>query len=153
MCIVSRRPIAMFVALVVDAVAAPATRAQDVRVTVLAILASDQKQPEDPRLKDLAAEVHKREPTLNGFRLGNTVTKEINVGQKETIPLVPEKSSADVKVIATNTTRKRVTLEVKPPNGGAFTYETAYDKFFPYVTREIINGERLIIAVMVKPAR
>jgi len=150
-----RRSIAMSLTVWAAAAGAPAAPAQDVRVTVLAILAGDQNKPDDPRLKDLAAEVRKQVPSLNGngFRVGPTVSKDINVGQKEVIDLIPGKASADVKVTAKNESKKSVTLEVKPPNGGAFTYETKYDKYFPYVTREVINGERLIIAVMVKPGK
>jgi hypothetical protein len=133
---------------------APAgVRAEDVRVTVLAILAGNGPAPDDARLKDLAAEVKKREPSLQGatFHIGKTVTKEVNVGQKEAVELIKDKAAADVKVLAKNNSTKRVTLEVKPPLGGAFTYETNYDKYFPYVTRQVVDGERLIIAVMVKP--
>jgi hypothetical protein len=144
------------IAVVVTLAAATAlparVRAQDVRVTVLAILATDRNSTVDPRLKDLAAEVKKREPSLTGFTVGPTASKEISVGQKEAIELIKDKAAADVKVLAKDDSKKRVTLEVKPPMGGAFIYQTTYDKYFPYVTREVVNGERLIIAVMVKPA-
>jgi hypothetical protein len=143
--------ITVVIALVAAPLLSNPIRAQDVRVTVLTVLASNGNAPEDPRLKELAAEVKKREPSLNSFRVGTTVTKEINVGQKEAIELIEKKASADVKVLAKDDSKKRVTLEVKPPMGGAFTYQTTYDKYFPYVTRQIVDGERLIIAIMVKP--
>lgn len=128
-------------------------RAQDVRVTVVAIMATDKNDHVDPKLKDVAKEVRKQEHSLTGFRIGPTISKEINVGQKEAISLFEEKGfAADVKLLAKDDTKKRATLEVKPPLVGAITYSTTYNKFFPIVTRAIVDGERLIIAIMVKPA-
>jgi hypothetical protein len=127
--------------------------AQDVRVTVVTILATDRNQDVDSKLADVAAEVKKREPSLTGYRLGKTGHRDINVGQKEAIKLFDDKDySTDVKLLAKNDSKKRVTLEVKPPMVGAISYEICYDKFFPIVTRAVVDGERLIIAVMVRPA-
>jgi hypothetical protein len=132
----------------------PHTFAQDVRVTVIAIMASDKNEPIDPKLKDVAKEIQKREPGLTSFRLQKTEVRDINVGQKESIVLLENNGhSADVKLIAKDDSKKRVTIEVKPPMVGAITYATVYDKFFPIVTRAVVNGERLIIAVMVKPGK
>jgi len=126
---------------------------QDVRVTVIAILASDRSTEIDPKLKEVAKEVQKREPSLTGFRLEKTEVRNINIGQKESIALFAKEGHAtDVKLIAKDDSKKKVTIEVKPPMIGAITYATVYDKFFPIVTRAVINGERLIVAVMVKPA-
>jgi hypothetical protein len=124
---------------------------QDVRVTVVTIMANDREKFVDAKLNDFAREVQKHEPTLTCYRLGNTTSKEINLGQKEAIELVAGKASADVKLLRKDDSKKRVTIEVKPPLVGAITYETCYDKFFPIVTRAVVDGERLIIAVMVKP--
>jgi hypothetical protein len=132
----------------------PATaKAQDVRVTVVTILATDKNTNTDPKLKDLAHDVKTREPSLTGFRIGKTSHRDISIGQKEAIKLFDDKDySADVKLIAKDDSNKRVELEIKPPTVGAITYKTAYDKYFPIVTRAVVDGERLIIAVMVKPA-
>ncbi len=146
------RRTAIALALVVVALPGRAA-AQDVRVTVLTILASDHNPPnDDPRLKELAKEVRKHEPHLTSFRVGSQACKPVTVGQKEAVELIPNKASADVKVLARDDSKKRVTIEVKPPLVGAITYSTVYDKFFPIVTRAVVDGERLIIAVMVRPA-
>jgi hypothetical protein len=127
--------------------------AQDVRVTVVTILATDRNTDVDGKLAEVKREVQKREPSLTGYRLGKTGHRDINVGQKEAIKLFDDKDySTDVKLIAKNDSKKRVTLEVKPPLIGAISYETCYDKFFPIVTRAMVDGERLIIAIMVSPA-
>jgi hypothetical protein len=126
--------------------------AQDVRVTIVTILASDRNQDVDSKLVEVKREVQKREPGLTGYRLGKTGHRDINVGQKEAIKLFDDKDySTDVKLLAKNDSKKRVTIEVKPPQVGAITYETCYDKFFPIVTRSVVDGERLIIGIMVKP--
>jgi hypothetical protein len=136
------------------AVAVPqVASAQDVRVTVVTILASDRNQASDSKLTDVAREIQKREPTLTYCRIGRTGHRDINVGQKEAIKLFDDQDySTDVKLLAKNDSKKRATIEIKPPMVGAISYETCYDKFFPIVTRAVVNGERLIIAVMVKPA-
>lgn len=121
-------------------------------MTIITVMATDKSADVDPKLKDLAREVRNREPTLTGYRLGKTGHRDINVGQKEAIRLFDDKDySTDVKLLAKNDSRKRVTIEIKPPLVGAISYETCYDKFFPIVTRAVVDGERLIIAIMVKP--
>ena len=121
-------------------------------MTIITVLASDKSTNTDPELKDLAREVKNRVPTLTGYRLGKTGHRDINVGQKEAIKLFDDKDySADVKLLAKNDSKQRVTLEIKPPMVGAISYETRYDKFFPIVTRAVVDGEQLIIAIMVKP--
>ncbi|HEX4591619.1 MAG TPA: hypothetical protein VH120_16905 [Gemmataceae bacterium] len=130
-----------------------AVQAQDVRVTVVTVLATDKNTDVDPKLKDLKREVMSREPTLTGYRIGKTGHRDINVGQKQAIKLFDDKDySTDVTLVAKDDTRKRVTIEVKAPLVGAIRYDTVYDKFFPIVTPAVVDGERLIIAYMVKPA-
>jgi hypothetical protein len=132
--------------------AAPA-RAQDVRVTVVTILASEKSDYVDPKLKDLAHEVKSREPSLTGYRLGKTGYRDMSLGQKQAIKLFDDKDySTDVTVLRKDDSKKWFELEVKPPLVGAIRYEVACDKFFPIVTRALVDGERLIIAYMVKPA-
>jgi hypothetical protein len=147
-----RRP-AAFLFLTAAALVPATARAQDVRVTIVTILASDRPQESDPRLAEVKREVQKREPNLTSYRFGNTGHRDISLGQKEAIKLFEAKDYfTDVKLLAKNDTQKRCTIEVKPPQFGAITYETCYDKFMPILTRAVVDGERLIIAIMVKPA-
>jgi hypothetical protein len=79
--------------------AAGAARAEEpVKVTVVAVLASEQHSKIDPKLQDLAREVQKRDPTLTGFRVGRITVLPLKVGQKDTFPLV-EEASAEVTVL------------------------------------------------------
>jgi hypothetical protein len=132
--------------------AAEPTRAEDVRVTIVAITASDRNQTVDPKLKDIAREVQKRDASLTGFKLDRTTRKAVNVGQKESFALV-DAATADITVLQKDDSRQRVRLAVKLPLVGEFTYLTCYDKFFPVVTRYLTanDRERLIVAIMVKP--
>jgi len=127
--------------------------AGDVNVTNAAITASSQHQDVNPKLRDLAREVRKNVETssLTGFRLGQTDSRSLNVGQKESFKLVDD-AAADITVLRRYDDRQRVQLEVKVPLIGEITYETCYDKFFPIVTRYLTKNERdrLIVAVMVK---
>ncbi|HEX4592462.1 MAG TPA: hypothetical protein VH120_21205 [Gemmataceae bacterium] len=147
------RRLPLFLAVFASFVLPLRASAQDVRVTVVTILASDKPGEVNPKLKDLAQEVRKVEPNLSAFRLGKTGHRNVTVGQKEAIKLFDNKDySTDVTVLAKDDTKKRVTIEVKPPMAGAIAYETSYNKFFPIVTRAVVDGERLIIAYSVKPA-
>jgi hypothetical protein len=144
----------MFAALIVTvaAILPGQVSAQDVRVTVITIMA-DKSNTVDSKLTEVAREVKKVEPGLTGFRLGKTGHRDITVGQKEAIKLFDDKDyTTDIRLVAKDDSKKRATIEIKPPLAGAITYETTYDKFFPIVTRAVVDGERVIIGYMVKPA-
>jgi hypothetical protein len=133
--------------------AAAFTRAEEVRVTVVAILASDRGNAVDKELKGIAEEIRKKEPTLTSFRLGQITCKSVTVGEKETFPLVG-KEFASVIVKHGANEQNRVGLTVKPPQLGEITYTTCCGKFFPIVTRYQTSGkERLIIAIRVQPCK
>jgi hypothetical protein len=127
-------------------------RADDAKVTIVAIMASANHQDIDPKLQQIAAEVKKHEQSLTGFKILNSQFKSVNVGQKEKFDLVNDQS-ADVTVVAKYEDNKRIRLTVKPPTVGEITYSICYDKFFPIVTRYVSANERLIIAIMVQPPK
>src|SRR3954447_22025135 len=55
--------------------AGAAARAEEpVKVTVVAVLASDKHTRIDPKLQDLAREVQKKDPTLTGFKVGRVTS-------------------------------------------------------------------------------
>ena len=138
-------------ALAGSAWAAPA-RADDVRVTVIAIAASDRHPNVDPKLTELAKAVQKYLANLSGFRVERTTSKDLNVGPTESFDL-GNSASADITVIRKDDSKQRVSLKVRPPMMGEITYWTCYDKFFPIVTDVKVNGDRLVIAVMVQPVK
>src|SRR5207253_2939842 len=113
----------------------------DVRVTIVAITASSQHQDVSPKLRDFAREVQKREPSLSGYRLGQTESRSLNFGQKESFRLVDD-ATTDITLLAKDDSRQRVRLAVKAPLVGEITYLTCYDKFFPIVTRYLTKNDR-----------
>lgn len=126
----------------------PAQADDAVRVTVMAILATDRNKEVDEDLTDIADRVQKAEPKLTGFRKGRTTALPVGVGGKGTFSLVEEESAT---VMVDAILKEKAKMTVKPPTLGAVTYTTAYDKFFPIVTRyETKNKDRLIVAIMVE---
>ena len=146
----SHRPglIALAALLAAGAVA----RAEEpVKVTVVAVLASDKHAKVDPRLQDLARELQKRDPTLTGFRVWRVTVLPLKVGQKDTFPLTDD-ASAEVTLLQPEGKEQRPRLSIKPPQMGEFVIETCCGKFFPIFTRcRSEKQEQVIMAVMVKP--
>lgn len=122
-----------------------------VRVTVVIVLATSENGTVDPKLKELAKEVQKRDPKLTGFKLVATECKSIPVGGAETISLT-DKQELKLQVDKAKDANGRISLTLNPPAMDAVTYACACDKFFPVVTPYRTKaGEQLIIAVMAKP--
>lgn len=127
-------------------------RAQEVDVTVVAILASDRHTEIDKKLQKIAEEVRKREPSFTGFRIARTTFKKEPLNHKESFALMGE-LAADITVLSVDEKEKKVKLTVKAPHAGEVTYTTVPEKYFPILTRYQTDKdkERLILAVMVKP--
>lgn len=122
-----------------------------IRVTVTVVLASTTDKTIDPKLKELAAEVQKREKAFIGFKQFDSTGKSIAVGDSAIFELV-EKQELKVTVVKSKDENGRVGLTVKPPELGEIKYCCACEKFFPIVTPyKTKKGETLIVAVMAKP--
>jgi len=151
----ARSSLIALVGVVIPAVwvwADPPAAGDGIRVTIVAITASDKHRDVDPKLKQLAREVQKQhDPALTGYKLGETVSKPVAVGQKENFKLVDD-ASADITVLQKDDSNQRIRLAVKAPLVGEITYSTCYDKFFPIITRYTTRAdrERLIVAIMVR---
>jgi hypothetical protein len=125
--------------------------AKPVSVTVVIVLATDRNCTVDPKLKDLAREVQKRDPKLTGFKLVATEWKSVPVGDCATISLT-DKQVLKVKVNQARDENGRITLALDPPGMETVNYACACDKFFPVVTpHRTAAGEQLLLAVMAKP--
>jgi hypothetical protein len=132
-----------------------ASRADDVEVSVVTILASDRHTTIDPRLRAIAQQIQQTDKQLTGYKVRGTASETVALGHKKSFPLV-----GDVALEVTPQTRdekdKRIRLTVKCPHWGEATYTTVPEKFFPMLTRyqHVTEGdkERLIVAVMVRPA-
>jgi hypothetical protein len=124
---------------------------QEVRVTVLTILATECDDKVDRCVECIAREVRKKYPRLKGFHRGPMTRKPVVVGQKDTFDLV----AGQVAVVTVRhgaDDNNRVELKVAPPQMGEITYETCCGKFFPIVTHFRTNrNDLLIIAVRVQP--
>jgi hypothetical protein len=124
---------------------------KNIKVSVVAILATEDNNKIDKRLTDVANEVRKVHPQLTGFRLAKMTCKSLPVGGAETFELVADQIAA-ITVTRTADKNNKVTLKVRPPTLGEITYTTTCGKFFPIVTRyQTAKRESLIIAVRVQP--
>jgi hypothetical protein len=127
--------------------------AEEVKVTVAVILATDRNNQVARELKGIAQEVQKKYPHLRGFRLEQITGKSVSVGKSENFALV-EDEVATVLVRHAADSKNRVGLTVKPPLQGEIQYTTCCGKFLPIVTRyETKDKERLIIAIRVQPCK
>ncbi len=126
----------------------------EVRVCVIAILASEKDSTVDPRLKCIAQELQKKHPKLNGFRLAREhgmSCQSVAVGASKEFKL-PGNESATVQVQRSADKNNRVELMVKPPQMKAITYVSPCGKFLPIVTPVRTKADDLlIIAVRVTP--
>lgn len=138
---------AIAIALLVGLASPAIVRAEDARITVVAILGSSAHSEINPKLQQIAAEVRKHDTSLTGFKILSTECKDVNVGQVESFPVAKD-ISVDVTVKAKYESKNKIKLTVKPPMMGEVTYSVTYDKFMPIMTRQMANNERLIIAIM-----
>ena len=125
--------------------------AAPVRVTVVVIFATSAHRTVDPKLEGLAAEVRKRGPDLTGFKLAETLPKDIAVGDAHTFDL-PDKQTMRVAVDRPRDKDDRVGLTIGPPGVGEISYSCVCNKFLPVVTpHKLPSGERLIVAIRAAP--
>ena len=125
----------------------------NVRVSVVAILATQRDEAVDPRLTCIAQEVRRVHPhlKLKGFRLAKMTCKSVAVGAAECFELAMDQQAA-VTVMKGPDKDKWVQLKITPPTLGEITYTTCCGKFFPILTRyQTKHGDWLIVAVRVQP--
>jgi hypothetical protein len=125
-----------------------------VRVSVVAILASETDTVIDPRLKCIACELQKMNPKLTGFRYGTMTRRSVPVDEETSFDLV-EGQKVKVTVEKGMDKDARVQLKVTPPLIGEIAYDSACGKFLPIITRYRTEkkNEVLILAVCVQPCR
>jgi hypothetical protein len=128
-------------------------RADDgkIQVTVISILATDKNTEIDEKLKDIAKEIQKKEPTLTGFKVERITIKPVKIGEKESFNVFDEKTVV-VVTLEKNEKDGTVSLTIKPPTVGEITYTCCCGKYFPVITRfQTADKSRLIVAVMARP--
>ena len=131
----------------------PPDDAGPIKVTLVLILASDEGNTIDPRLKAIAEEVQKRNPNLKSFTLKSMQSKSYKPGEKFTMPLV-ENKKVNMQIKHGADKENRVSLSLFAPSMGEIEYQTVCGKFLPIVTPcKTANNERIILAIRVQPCR
>jgi hypothetical protein len=126
---------------------------ESIKITLVVILASEEGDKIDPRLKAIAAEIQKLNPNLKSFCLKTMQSKSLKPGDKVSWPLVDDKEAQMLVKHGANQDN-RVSLAVTAPSMGEIEYQTVCGKFLPIVTRyQTKNRERLILAIRVQPCR
>jgi hypothetical protein len=124
-----------------------------VSVTLVVILAGEEKGDVDPQLAPIAEEIRKQNPQLKSFRLKSMTKRSLAENEPSEFDLVDgEKALVTIKhaLDADN----RVSVSVKAPRQGEIEYRTVPGKFLPIVTRYQTNDQqRLILAVRVDAAK
>jgi hypothetical protein len=136
------------------AVAASGARADDdkdsVKVTVVAVLASSQHTDIDKRLKDLAPELKKKDPSWTGFEVERSCAESMKIGEPKTFTLTD-----DFKVTLTLTGRTEkggAKMDVAASTIEGFSYSCCCSKYFPFDAHfDTKSKKRLVVAVMVEP--
>jgi len=128
-------------------------KTEPIQVVVLVILASDKSTEINERLRDIAAEIRKKDPQWTGFELHKTLSKSIVIGEVLQIELVG-KAKAELTINEKTDDNGRMTITVKPPKLDDITYTCTCGKFFPIITNHYTaEKERVIIAIMAKPCK
>jgi hypothetical protein len=123
----------------------------NVKVSIVVVVASENDDKIDPKLKAIAEEVQQVDPKLKGFRLVKMVCLSIPPQGKESFDLLADQK-AIVQIEQPADKENKVTLKLTPPLMGDITYTTCCGKFLPVVTRYRPNpGELLLFAVRVQP--
>jgi hypothetical protein len=121
--------------------------AEEVRVRVVAIIATESNTNVDPKLACVAREVQKTHPKLTGFRLANMSCQSVAVGAKQEFKLV----DSEVAVLTVRKPAEKdhtVEVSVKPPRMAEITYRIACKKCFPILTPyRTKDNDMLIMAV------
>ncbi len=123
----------------------------NLRVSVLVILATDKNDKIDPKIECIVKEVQKHDSKLTGFRIANLTTKSLPIGGKEDFNLCTEQC-LHVIVEKKGDDEGRFQMKITPPHMGEITYTTTCGKYFPVMTAyRNKDGELLIIGVRIQP--
>jgi len=133
--------------------AGPCGPAEEVKITVAVILATDRNMVVDRDVKCVAEAVQKNYPNLTGFRLEKIAWESLAVGTSKKFALVDDEV-ATVLVRHGADSKNRVGLTMKAPLQGEIQYTTCCGKFFPIVTRyQTKDRDVLILAIRVQPCK
>ena len=124
-----------------------------VKVTLVVILASEEGNVIDKRLKSVAEEVQKLHPNLKSFTYKSMESKSLKPNEAVSMQCV-EKKAVEMLIKHGADKDNRVSLAVTPPSMSQVEYQSVCGKFLPIVTPyKTKKGERLILAIRVEPCR
>lgn len=124
---------------------------EKVKVTLVVILASEDGDFIDKRLKDFAQEVQVKYPTYKSFKIKSMTNKSLAPAEKAMFKLVDDKT-AQIIVKHGADKQNRVSLAVTAPDQGEIDYRTVCGKYLPIVTRyQTKTKQRLMLAIQVQP--
>jgi hypothetical protein len=124
-----------------------------VKVTLVVILASEEGNHVDKRLKAVAAEIQKLHPQFKSFSIKAQEQRSLKPNEKVSL-LCVEKRKVDVVINHGADKDNRVSLKIKPPQMTELEYQTVCGKFLPIVTRcKTAKGDTIILAISVEPCR
>jgi hypothetical protein len=132
--------------------AAPCPQGEPVKVMVLVILGTPQNDKVSEKLREIAPELRKKDPSLKGFELHKTIDRPMRLGESAEFELIGK-----VKMVVALGEKAdemgRYTLTIKPPKLDEVQYACTCGRFFPVFTNLYIAEKRLIIAVAAKPCK
>src|SRR3989442_1488117 len=101
---------------------------EKVQVTVVAILATERHKTVNPKLKEIAREMHKINPKLTGFTVARETCRAIPVGREHNFKLA---DAEEIIITAQHgpDKNKRIGLKVKPPTLGEVVYKVVSGKY------------------------
>ena len=146
--------VAVFTSITLVARACPCADEKDpIKVTLVLILASEEGDTIDPRLKAIAQEIQKGNPKLKSFALKSMQSQSFKPGEKFSLPLV-ENKKVEMLIKHGADKENRVSLSLFGPSMGEIEYQTVCGKFLPIVTPcKTADNERIILAIRVQPCR
>ena len=140
----------LLVAVTVLCGAGPVRSPDDVKVTVVLILATEKDDGIDCELKEIAKCIQQKHPQLKSFRLEELSRKYISIGKTETFPLV-EKQVMTVAIRHAADDKGQVAISIRPPLAeNNVNYTTCCSKYLPIVTKyRTKDNEQLILAISI----
>ena len=135
--------------------AAAPVRGEDgeIKVTIVAVLASSRHQNIDPRLKELAVGLKKKNPKWTGFEVERSACASIKVGGEATVKIMDD-FKVTIEIKERNPATGCVSFMIKPDTVSELGYTCCCDKFFPVITRyDTKDKDRLVLAIMAKPCK
>ena len=126
---------------------------EEVKVCIIAVLATCHNDTIDDRVACIAREVNKTYPKLTGFQVHKMMCRTVTVGSRVSFDVIDDQT-VGVTVERGVDPDHPMLMKIEAPSLGPITYETCCGKFLPVVTRyRTSDNQLLIIAARVQPCK